>query len=91
MKHTLTALVLSATLLLAGCSRATQDNFDQVETDMTREQVHALLGKPDEVNSSSLGSFSLSSETWLGRRHRISVSYANGQVKMKSITPVTEE
>ena len=79
-------LALFMALLIVGCSRATQDNYNKIETDMTREEVHAILGAPDEVNSSSIGSLSFSSETWQGRKHTISIQYANARVKLKHIS-----
>ena len=71
---------------LMACSKATQDNYNKVEADMTRAEVHGILGKPDEVNSSSIGSLSFSSETWRGRDHTISIQYANDSVKLKHIS-----
>lgn len=79
-------LSLVVALALVACSKATQDNFNQVENDMSREQVHGILGSPDEVNSSSFGSVSFTSETWKGRDHTISIQYANDKVKMKHIS-----
>ena len=87
-------LFLISLLLVIGlvaCSKVNQENFDQIETDMTRAQVHEILGKPDEVNSSSIGALSFSSETWLGRDHTISIQYANGKVKLKNISATTKE
>lgn len=77
--------------LLVGCSKANQDNYQKVESGMTQEEVYSILGKPDEVNSGSIGSLTASSETWNGKDHTISVKFANGEVKMKSITANREE
>ncbi len=79
------SVVLMAILLIA-CSKATQDNFDKVEADMSREEVHSILGPPDEVNSTSFGKVSFTSETWKGRKHTISIQYANDKVKMRNIS-----
>ena len=79
-------LALFFLLVLAACSKATQDNYNKIEADMSREQVHSILGKPDEVNSNSIGSLSFSSENWKGREHTVSIQYANGRVKLKSIS-----
>jgi len=46
------ALVLA--LLLAACSKVTQENYLKIEEGMTEEQVIALLGKPSESNSVSV-------------------------------------
>lgn len=79
-------LALFLVLVLAACSKANQENYDKIEADMPRAQVHSILGKPDEVNSNSIGSLSFSSENWKGREHTISIQYANGKVKLKSIS-----
>lgn len=84
-------VILLLAMGLAACSKATQDNYNKIENDMTREQVHQILGAPDEVNSSSLGSLSFSSETWQGRDHTISIQYANDRVKMKHISAKQEK
>lgn len=77
--------------LMVGCSKANQDNYQKVESGMKRDEVYSILGKPDEVNSGSIGSLTASSETWKGKDHTISVKFANGEVKMKSITANKEE
>lgn len=77
--------------LLAGCSKATQDNYNKIESGMSHEEVYSILGKPDEVNSGSIGSLTASSETWQGKDHTISVKFANDEVKMKSITANEDE
>lgn len=86
MKRVMILGPVLAVALLAGCSKATQDNYQKVESGMSRSEVYNILGKPDEVNSGSIGSLTASSETWQGNDHTISVKFANGEVKMKSIT-----
>lgn len=86
--------LLAMLALLAGltaCSKATQENYDKIENDMPRSQVHEILGKPDEVNSSSLGSLSFTNDSWQGRDHTISIQYANDKVKLKHISAQEEQ
>lgn len=91
MKHAILFAPLLALALLVGCSKVSQDNYNKLESGMTQDQVYSILGKPDEVNSGSIGSLTASSETWKGKEHTISVKFANGEVKLKSITANTEE
>ena len=91
MKQVLLLAPMLAFALLLGCSKATQENYNKVESGMSQEEVYGILGKPDEVNSGSIGSLTASSETWRGRDHTISVKFANGEVKMKSITANQKE
>ncbi|WP_162932296.1 hypothetical protein [Solimonas sp. K1W22B-7] len=86
-RRPLAALAL-ATLLLAGCSRITPENYQKVEAGMKRDAVHAILGKPDEVSGGDLGLLSISTETWNGSKHVIRVSYGGDTVALKHIDPV---
>jgi uncharacterized membrane protein len=63
---------LAAVLLLglAACSRVTADNYDRLQTGMTRAEVHALLGAPDKVSGGGIGR---------------SVTYAGEKLAIKSI------
>lgn len=78
--------------LLGACEQGilgpTQEDFRQVQAGMSRDQVHDLLGKPDEVDSASIGSLSGTAETWRGEEHRLSVQYLNGEVKYTDIEPL---
>lgn len=80
--------------LLAACEQGilgpTQEDFRQVKAGMSREQVHDLLGDPDQVDSASIGSLSGTAEIWQGEAHRLSVQYLNGEVKYTDIEPVQE-
>ncbi len=91
MKRLLLCISLLALLTLAACSKVSQENYSKVESGMDHDQVYSILGKPDEVNSGSIGSLTASSETWVGKDHTISVKFANGEVKMKSITANEQE
>jgi hypothetical protein len=78
---------LAAVLLLglAACSRVTADNYDRLQTGMTRAEVHALLGAPDKVSGGGIGRMTLMTEHWDGRKHAISVTYAGEKLAIKSI------
>ncbi len=72
-------------LTLAACSRVTADNYDKLETGMSRAQVHALLGEPDDVSGGGIGRMTLMTERWEGRKHVINVTYAGDELALKSI------
>jgi hypothetical protein len=86
----LAALALAA-LLLAGCSRVTPENYQRLEAGMKRDEVHAILGKPDEVSGGEIGPLSVSTETWKGGKHVIQVSYAGDSVALKNIDTASKE
>lgn len=80
----LAALTL-AVLLLAGCSRVTPENYGKVEAGMKRDEVHAILGQPDQVSGGGIGALTVSTETWNGPKHVVRISYAGEQVVVKGI------
>jgi hypothetical protein len=80
-----TAALLS--LLLVACgSPVNQENFQKIETGMTQAEVEAILGRPDESSSASLGNFSGGSSTWKSGDAAITVQYMNDQVQFKQFT-----
>src|SRR2546428_3669296 len=65
-------------LLLAACSRITQENYQKIEDDMTEQQVVAILGKPTESNSMSVLGVSGTASRWVGNEGVITVRFVNG-------------
>lgn len=76
---------LAALLLLAACSRVTPENYGRLEAGMSRDEVYAILGQPDDVSGGGIGSLTMSSETWRSDRHTIVVSFAGEKLALKSI------
>lgn len=78
------SLAFAALLLLAACSRITQENFAKVRDDMTEQEVQAILGSPTETSSSSILGISGTSSTWRGGDAVITIRFVNGKVALKS-------
>ena len=78
------SLAFAALLLLAACSRVTQENFAKVQDGMTEQEVSAILGSPAESSSSSILGLSVTSSTWRGADAVITVRFVNGKVALKS-------
>jgi hypothetical protein len=91
MMHLRTAVAATLLLTLAACSRVTADNYAKLETGMSRAEVHALLGAPDEVSGGGIGRMTLMTERWDGRKHVISVTYAGDELAIKSIESRNKE
>ncbi len=72
-------------LLLSACSKVTPENYAKLESGMTREEVYAVLGKPDEVSGSGVGNLTMSSELWEGKEHRVTVTFAGDRIVLKNI------
>lgn len=71
---------LSLCLLLAACSKVNQENYAKLKAGMTKAEVEALLGAPNEC----AGAIGLTSCTWGDEKTSISVQYAADKVMMFS-------
>ena len=78
-------LLLALLLLLAACSKVTPENYAKIEAGMTREEVYAVLGKPDEVSGGGIGGLTSESETWKGSKHTIHVRFLSGKLIARDI------
>ncbi len=77
------ALALAA-LLLAACSKVTEENYAKIRDGMTEQEVIAVLGKPTESSSMSLPGMSGTGAKWVGGNVMISVTFVNGKVLSSS-------
>jgi hypothetical protein len=81
-------LLLALCLLFTACSpsKATQANYDKVLPLMTRDQVDALLGKPDSVSKTGGDDpGALLIETWHADSRTITVTFSGGQMIFKDL------
>ena len=85
------ALAGATLALIAACSPVTADNYARVKAGMSREEVYAILGKPDEVSGGDIGPISMSAETWKGRKQTVHVTFGGDKVALKSIAPSDAE
>ncbi len=74
----------AALLLLAACSKVTQENFARVQDGMTEQEVAAILGSPAESSSGSILGISGTSSTWTSSDAVLTVRFVNGKVAMKN-------
>ncbi len=82
----LTIAAVAAILLLAGCSKATAENYEKIEVGMSKDKVHEILGKPSKVEGTEIGPASLSIETFNNDPVVITITYNGDEVGMKSIS-----
>jgi hypothetical protein len=80
----LRALAFAALLLLAACSRVTQDNFAKIQDGMTEQEVASILGSPAESSSGSVLGISGTSSKWAGGDAVITIQFVNGKVALKT-------
>ncbi|WP_293367372.1 DUF3862 domain-containing protein [Nevskia sp.] len=78
--------LLSVVVTIAACSsKVTAENYDKIGPGMSREEVHALLGKPDDSSATDVGGvLSLSKETWTAGKKTLTVTFGNDKVALKS-------
>lgn len=81
----LVGLMLAA---MGGCSKVNQENYDQIETGMTRAEVEGILGEGTEQSgvAGAIGDLSGSAKvvTWGQDNQSITVTFVNDKVVAKS-------
>lgn len=84
--NSLRCVLLAAVVCIAACSsKVTIENYDQIKPGMTRDEVHKLLGKPDDTTAHDVGGvLSLSKETWKAGNKQLTVTFGNDKVALKS-------
>jgi hypothetical protein len=70
-------------LLLAACSKITQDNFARIQDGMSEPEVAALLGPPTTSSSVEILGISGTHSRWEGSDASVSVRFVNGKVALK--------
>ena len=75
------------TALMAGCSKVDERDVSRINTGMSPEQVHDLLGVPHQVIRGSVGEYTGTSEMWYTKDTIITVQYLNNEVKLTTLQP----
>ncbi len=78
------AFTFAAAVLLAACSKVTQENFTRVQDGMTESEVTAILGSPTESSSSSLLGISGTASKWVAADAVITIRFVNGKVVLRN-------
>jgi hypothetical protein len=81
---------LACLLLLGACSKVNADNYAKLDAGMSRDAVHAVLGKPDEATGGGIGDLTMTTETWASSKQVISVTFAGDKLALKNIQPKTK-
>ena len=80
----LRSVVFAVALLVAACSKVTQENFASIQEGMSEQDVAALLGPPSESNSINVLGVSGTASRWVSGDAVITVSFVNGKVALKT-------
>lgn len=73
-----------ALLVLAACSKVTQENFSKVQDGMTEAEVKGILGEPTEFSSVQLLGVSGTSSRWVSGDAVVTIRFLGGKVAQKS-------
>ncbi|USD39824.1 DUF3862 domain-containing protein [Ferrimonas sp. SCSIO 43195] len=65
-------MTVAAVLLLSGCSRITQENYDKLELGMSKADVEAVIGRADDCS----GSMGTETCVWGTDQRQIKVGFA---------------
>ena len=76
--------VFASVLLLAACSRITQENFNKVQDGMSELEVQALLGAPTASSSAQILGISGTASKWESGGAVITIHFVNGKVALKT-------
>jgi hypothetical protein len=80
----LRAFAFAALLLLAACSKVTQENFSRIQDGMSEQEVMAILGSPTESSSGSILGISGTASKWTGGDATITIRFVNGKVALRT-------
>jgi len=76
-----TLLAVAALLLVAACSRLTEENLQKIHNGMTTTEVKAILGEPTSSNTSSaLGIVSGTTYTYHTSSSDVKITFLNDKV-----------
>lgn len=90
MKTLKTLSIAAIILVIAACSKVTEDNYRKLESGMTLDQVQNLLGKADVSESTSLAGISTTRAEWHGKDGTISIRFIEEKVRAKNWQPPQE-
>lgn len=84
LKNLIHFFLIFSLFLLMACSRVTQENFDKIQTNMTMEQVVAILGNPSSSEGTNFLGVSATAATWKYKKAVITIIFLNNNVQIKS-------
>ena len=85
------AAALLAALCTTACGRIDRDDIAKIQTGMSRDEVHALLGEPVRSSSGRVGDYVGTSDTWYSDGEEVTVQYLDGEVKLTTLRPLDDD
>lgn len=84
-RYFIAAIAVFSVLTFSGCDKIKQGDVGRVQTGMSIDEVHKILGAPHSSSSGQVGDYFGVSDTWRTPTMIITVQYLNGEVKLKTI------
>lgn len=84
-------VIACISLIILGCSRISQSNFDKIKPEMSMQEVVAILGEPTTSDSVNIAGISGTSATWKDKQIEISIQFLNNQVAAKSLNKISPD
>jgi len=78
------AVAVALLALAAACSKVSQENFAKIQNGMTEEEVHAILGSPDESTSREVLGIKGTLSSWKSGGAVITIRFVGGKVATSS-------
>jgi hypothetical protein len=75
----------AALLLLSACSKVNADNYAKISSGMSRDEVHGILGSPDDSSGGGIGDLTMTTETWKGSKQTIRINFVGDKVALKAL------
>jgi transcription antitermination factor NusG len=76
-------LLVVAAIALAACSKLTASNFEQIQNNMTPDQVKAILGEPAEIKSGGFLGFNGTVYVYRKDNTEVTVTFVQDKVIAK--------
>jgi len=76
---------------LLACSKVSQENFDKIKTNMTMQEVVAILGEPTSSESINIAGISGTSSVWKDQSAEIDIQFLNDRVTVKAFSKPSDQ
>jgi hypothetical protein len=77
--------------IIISCSKISQKNYEKINTNMTMQEVVAILGEPTNSESINIAGISGTSAVWKDQSSEIDIQFLNDRVAVKSFSKPVDQ
>lgn len=81
LKKIIIVALLIFSVVLVGCSKLTQENYDKIEVGMDYQQVMVVIGKPDKCDAA----FGTKNCIWGNEKRNITIKFIADKVVLPTM------